>query len=100
MTPVTSPASVATVLEAGFSPTALSRAVILEITSAQVVAAALWAALVDRVLAAVLAAVRPVLLAVRALALASRSEVDSEQAEIATRPSSSNFLQREKLPLQ
>ena len=48
--------------------------------------------LLDRLLAVVLAAVRPAELAVRLLALANRSAVLEEQAEMPFRPSSSYFL--------
>ena len=48
--------------------------------------------LLARLLAVVLAAVRPAELAVRLLALANRSAVLEEQAEMPFRPSSSYFL--------
>ena len=101
VTLVTSAAAVEILVDEGFWSTSNSRAVILVTISAQVVAVALATRREEeRVEAVVLAAVSPAELAVRAAALAVRSELDSEQAEMAFRPSSSKVLHSEKLPLQ
>jgi len=89
-------------LEAGFWSTRVSSLVMVDTTAAQVVTAALvlLEVLLARLLAVVLAAVRPSEFWVSAFALAFKLSVDSEQAEMAFRPSSSYVLHREKFPLQ
>merc|ERR1719431_2083497 len=101
VTLVTVAASTEIRLEAGFWSTRESSLVMVETTAAQVVTAArvLLEMLLARLLAVVLAAVRPAEFWVSALALAFKLSVDSEQAEMAFRPSSSYVLHREKFPL-
>lgn len=91
VTLVTVAASTEIRLEAGFWSTRESSLVMVETTAAQVVTAArvLLEVLFARLLAVVLAAVRPAEFWVSALALAFKLSVDSEQAEMAFRPSSS-----------
>ena len=102
VTLVTVAASTEIRLEAGFWSTRESSLVMVETTAAQVVTAArvLLEVLLARLLAVVLAAVRPAEFWVSALALAFKLSVDSEQAEMAFRPSSSYVLHREKFALQ
>jgi len=78
-------------LEAGFWSTRVSSLVMVDTTAAQVVTAALvlLEVLLARLLAVVFAAVRPAEFWVSVFALAFKLSVDSEEAEMAFRPSSS-----------